>query len=1119
MQLLLVDNRVKDVETVTQSLLPGIDYVLVDFETDTYETLVAKIPVKKYESVGIFEENYELNTYQLVSSFGNSVLTNVKTRDPNLQTWRQYKQLLSYFKNTLQVNTLDLMGCNINSSPDWNYVIDYLRKQFQININSSNDNTGSPDFGGNWILESGNQNLIGKYFSNNIEKYQFILGQSSNSSYVIASDNKLYGCGNSDNGTMNDADILSTVNFTQVPDVTNISKLCVGPNSNFSFVIKIDGSLWATGSNYDGQLGTGNTKDITIFTKVYTPSGGVTCTAVSCGLSHTQILLSDGSVWATGTNYYGELGTGNTTQQNSFTKVYTPSGGITCTAVSCGSYHTQILLSDGSVRATGYNEFGQLGTGNTTDLSVFTTVYTPSDGITCTAVSCGSYHTHILLSDGSVRATGSNSYGQLGIENSGYLSVFTPSYTPSGGITCTAVSSGNAHTQILLSDGSVRATGINWDGQLGTGNTTADVTVFTQVYTPSDGITCTAVSCGYSHTQILLSDGSVRATGVNSSSQLGTGDKTDVSVFTQVYTPSGGVTCIAASSGFSHTQILLSDGSVRATGQNTNGQLGIQNGININVLRDLNINVNYISTGIGHIAVIKSDGSVWTKGSNSSGQLGTGDKTDVSVFTQVYNPALNNNITCRAVSCGSSYTHILLSDGSVRATGQNTNGQLGTGNRTHQKSFVPVYTPSGGLRCTAVSCGGGHTMILLSDGSVRATGANGNGQLGTGNTPSLRVFTQVYTPSGGITCTAVSCGENFTLILLSDGSVRATGNNDSGQLGTGDTTHVYVFTTVYTPLSDNEKCTAVSCGLNFTQLLLSDGSVRATGYNYYGQLGTGNTTDLMVFTQVYTPSGSPLLRCRAVSCGQNHTQILLSDGSVRAAGLNANGQIGNGNYTQQNSFVTMLNSDGTNMANVFLLPEMVPPPPPPPPPLTPTITSITASGQTVTIHFTQNPTDSTITGYEYSYSTNNGTSYLPFTTVNSTLSVNRESLLISQLESNLTYLFKIRATNGSYSDPSNSVEIRLRPTLQQLISQNATLTDMLNYNYSLQEIKDGGFKGDAPKTAFELLTSLSFFSPPVINLSNSIILSGTTTLTNPSSHPIRLTNIGSQPLCISSSNE
>ena len=131
MHLLLVDNRVKDVQTVTQSLLPGVDCVSVDFENDTYETLIAKIPVKTYESVGIFQENYELNTYQLIQSFKDSVLTNIQIQDPNLDTWSQYKSLLSYFKNTLQIKTLDLMGCNINSSPDWNYVIDYLVKQFQ----------------------------------------------------------------------------------------------------------------------------------------------------------------------------------------------------------------------------------------------------------------------------------------------------------------------------------------------------------------------------------------------------------------------------------------------------------------------------------------------------------------------------------------------------------------------------------------------------------------------------------------------------------------------------------------------------------------------------------------------------------------------------------------------------------------------------------------------------------------------------------------------------------------------------------------------------------------------------------------------------------------------------
>ena len=329
MQLLLIDDRVKDVQTVTDSLLDNVDFVMVDFENDTLETLISKIPTKIYDSVGIFEENYDSNSYQFVKSFGTSILTNVITEDPKLETWSQYKILLLYFKNTLHINTLDLMGCNINSNPDWNFIMQYLGTEFQIIINSSNDNTGSPNFGGNWILETDNTDLVGKYFSNNINNYQFILGPFSNSSYVITTDNKLYGCGlNPSPGIMSDTDILvQTPNFLQISNVSNVNKLFVGPFSNSSFIIKSDGSLWATGYNNYGQFGIGSITSIYWFAKVYDPStnSNVTCTQVSCGSTHTQMLLSDGSLWTAGYNTNGQLGTGNTTQQNSFVKVYDPS--------------------------------------------------------------------------------------------------------------------------------------------------------------------------------------------------------------------------------------------------------------------------------------------------------------------------------------------------------------------------------------------------------------------------------------------------------------------------------------------------------------------------------------------------------------------------------------------------------------------------------------------------------------------------------------------------------------------------------------------------------------------------------------------------------------------------
>ena len=128
MQLLLIDNRVKDVQTVTDSLLNNVDFVMVDFENDILDTLISKIPTKIYDSVGIFQENYDLNSYQFIKSFTNSILTNVTLEDPKLETWSQYKALLSYFKNTLQINTLDLMGCNIHSNSDWNFIMKYLMR-------------------------------------------------------------------------------------------------------------------------------------------------------------------------------------------------------------------------------------------------------------------------------------------------------------------------------------------------------------------------------------------------------------------------------------------------------------------------------------------------------------------------------------------------------------------------------------------------------------------------------------------------------------------------------------------------------------------------------------------------------------------------------------------------------------------------------------------------------------------------------------------------------------------------------------------------------------------------------------------------------------------------------
>jgi alpha-tubulin suppressor-like RCC1 family protein len=81
------------------------------------------------------------------------------------------------------------------------------------------------------------------------------------------------------------------------------------------------------------------------------------------GGAHSLILKSDGTVWATGGNQYGQLGDGTTTNRS------TPvQANITSVVyVAAGKHHSLALKSDGTVWAWGANHSGQLGDGTMTD--------------------------------------------------------------------------------------------------------------------------------------------------------------------------------------------------------------------------------------------------------------------------------------------------------------------------------------------------------------------------------------------------------------------------------------------------------------------------------------------------------------------------------------------------------------------------------------------------------------------------------------------------------------------------------------------------------------------------------------------------------------------------------
>ena len=118
---------------------------------------------------------------------------------------------------------------------------------------------------------------------------------------------------------------------------------------------------------------------------------------------------------------------------------------------------------------------------------------------------------------------------------------------------------------------------------------------------------------------------------------------------------------------------------------------------------------------------------------------------------------------------------------------------------------------------------------------VLAWGENVRGELGDGATERSDVPVAVSGLSG---VTAVSAGADFSLALLSDGTVMAWGENGFGQLGNataGEDSYIPV------PVNGLGEVTQVAAGGNHALALLRNGTVVAWGYNAFGQLGDGKT--------------------------------------------------------------------------------------------------------------------------------------------------------------------------------------------------------------------------------------------------------------------------------------
>lgn len=359
-------------------------------------------------------------------------------------------------------------------------------------------------------------------------------------------DLSLWVFGDGANGKLGTNSITSTSSPIQtMPIGTNWSS--VEADDGHTAAIKTDGTLWAWGRNAYGQLG--DNTSVNKSSPIQTISLGADWLSVSCGSRHTAAIKTDGTLWLWGFNGGGELGDGTTTNRSS--PVQTISLGTDWLSVSCGFGHTAAIKTDGTLWSWGWRNYGQLGD-NTANIfvNISSPVQTISGGTDWASVSCGSYHTAAMKTDGTLWLWGSNTNAMIG--DNTLTNRSSPVQTSSKGSDWASVSCGGAHTAAIKIDGTLWAWGYNYYGQLGNNTRSRKFTP-----TLAIGTGWASVSCGGSHTAAIKTDGTLWAWGYNSSGQLG--DNTGVSRSSPVQTIKGGSNWTSVICGGTHTAGITSD--------------------------------------------------------------------------------------------------------------------------------------------------------------------------------------------------------------------------------------------------------------------------------------------------------------------------------------------------------------------------------------------------------------------------------------------------------------------------------------------------------------------------------------------------------------------------------
>ena len=695
-------------------------------------------------------------------------------------------------------------------------------------------------------------------------------------SLALENDGRIWSTGANLNGrTGQGTDTGTTAGWTLCPDGTtsdqsistvSITQISVG--ESHSIARDSTGNVWVTGYNNNGQLGLGDSTDRNIFERVTSNvnvNQGVTSYKIAAGVGRSYVLDTNGRMWGCGYNVNGEFGNPPYTATiSTFTRADAgPIANKSITDFALSGYGSPIVrTSDNEYWVTGFNEFGQLGTGDTqnrlayTKLLDFNATPPPDYG-----------YTRSLLLENTETGKGPS----IEFKNSDAVS-----------------------SRIQMEDGA--------SGKLNIGFVDAS---FDPKLSGGDGAQL------YPFQERAQSNTMTRGVTINQAggTMVAGGSTSNVGFNTPIFSsglPGTANYGRAASFWYSGASLFVTtEGKVYVGGDNVDGSSGDGTTGDAFVWKESTPASSYpivaFSAGNAYNIVLDAKGQLWGSGRNTYGQLGVGDTDNRTTWTAV------SGTGNQAVACGYEATYRITDDSTLEACGRGLSYRLGTGNQTDQSSFVASTSGDlGSSKVKSVWGNSGSAFVIRADDVLLAVGNNGDAHLGVGTAGvDVQTWTAVTdTNFSGETPVQLSSiydggADIHAMMVTAEGNIYGCGASTYYQTGLNSTTDVSVFTQCTGDIR-NVTVTRVSTTRYASICLDSTGNVWITGR--YVANGNPSDDDNTEFTKVTLPAEFYSKTIVNVMGGHDNTFYAVdSEGTLWGVGsrIRGLGQVGSPGYVSK----------------------------------------------------------------------------------------------------------------------------------------------------------------------------------------------------------------------------